>query len=138
MKRIYYATGQRLGYREFSEIQGPDVIELKSRLQALGYWRPDGETIPEAPGFDVDPSLKRDNPEEFQKFVDEYRKKEQAFNDAYATYDGEAMDAVEAFRKAHGLNYKGNPRGLVDRRLVDALDAAYYEKMRAPATAKAP
>jgi uncharacterized Ntn-hydrolase superfamily protein len=138
MKRIYYATGQRLGYREFSEIQGPDVIELKRRLQALGYWRSDGETIPEAPGFEADRTLMRDDPEEFQKYVDESRKKAQAFNDAYATYDSEAMDAVDAFREAHDLTYTGNPHGLVDRRLVDALDAAFYEKMRAPAAAKAP
>jgi len=138
MKRIYYATGRRLGYRDFSETQGPDVIELKRRLQALGFWRPDAETIPEPPGFDTDRSLMRDDPEEFQKYVDEYRKKARAFNDAYATYDREAMDAVDAFREAHDLNYTGNPRGLVDRRLVDALDAAFYEKMRAPATAEAP
>ena len=138
MKRIYYATGHRLGYRQFSEIQGPDVIELKRRLHTLGYWRADGETIPEAPGFDADRSLMRDDPEEFHKHVAEYRKKAREFNDAYATYDGEAMDAVDAFREALGLDYTGDPRGLVDRRLVEALDAAYYEKMRAPEAAKAP
>jgi uncharacterized Ntn-hydrolase superfamily protein len=138
MKRIYYATGRRLGYREFSEIQGPDVIELKRRLQALGFWRPESEPIPDPPEFEADASLKRDNPEEFQRYVDEYWKREQAFNDAYATYDSEAMDAVDAFREARGMSYQGNPRGLVDRRLVDALNAAYYEKMRAPAVAESP
>jgi len=126
MKRIYYTTGRRLGYREFSEIQGPDVVELKRRLQALGLWRPDGEAIPEAPDFDADPSLMREDPEGFQKYVGEYRERARAFNKAYASYDDEAMDAVDAFRKAHDMDYIGNPRGLVDRRLVDALDAAYY------------
>jgi uncharacterized Ntn-hydrolase superfamily protein len=130
MKRIYGATARRLGYREFSEIQGPDVIELKRRLQALGYWRADGEKIPQAPDFDADPSLMREDPEAFQKYVAEYREKARAFNDAYASYDGEAMDAVDAFRKANGLDYTGNPRGLVDRRLVDALDEAYYDSVR--------
>jgi len=138
MKRIYYTTGRRLGYRVFSEIQGPDVIQLKRRLQALGFWRSDGEKIPEAPGFDVDRSLMREDPEAFQKYVGEYREKARAFNDAYATYDGAAMDAVDAFRKTHELDYTGNPRGLVDRRLVDALDAEYYKKMRKTETTKEP
>ena len=40
MKRIYYTTARRLGYRTFSSISGPDVIELKRMLHALGYWRP--------------------------------------------------------------------------------------------------
>lgn len=138
MKRIYYATGRRLGYREFSEIQGPDVIELKRRLQALGFWRSDGEPIPEAPDFDVDRSLMREDPEAFQKGIAEYSEKASVFNETYATYDGEAMDAVDAFRKANGLDYAGNPRGLVDRRLVDALDAAYYAQMSSPEPVRTP
>ena len=40
MKRIYYTTARRLGYRSFSRIDGADVIELKRMLHALGYWRP--------------------------------------------------------------------------------------------------
>ena len=40
MKRIYYTTQRRLGYRTFSNVDGPDVIELKRMLHALGYWRP--------------------------------------------------------------------------------------------------
>jgi len=40
MKRIYYTTGRRLGYRSFSKIEGPDVIELKRMLHGVGYWRP--------------------------------------------------------------------------------------------------
>src|SRR5213075_255060 len=49
MKRIYYTTGRRLGYRSFSQIDGPDVIELKRMLHALGYWRPSLAAFPEAP-----------------------------------------------------------------------------------------
>ena len=39
MKRIYYTTGRRLGYRTFSKVEGQDMIELKRMLHALGYWR---------------------------------------------------------------------------------------------------
>ena len=40
MKRIYYTTSRTLGYRSFSRVEGPDVVELKRMLHALGYWRP--------------------------------------------------------------------------------------------------
>src|SRR5260221_11160397 len=40
MKRIDSTAGRRLGYRTFSKVEGPDVIELKRMLHALGYWRP--------------------------------------------------------------------------------------------------
>src|SRR5919201_1372221 len=49
MKRIYYTTGRRLGYRSFSKIEGPDVIELKRMLHALGYWRPSLASFPDPP-----------------------------------------------------------------------------------------
>src|SRR6185503_9251168 len=49
LKRIYYTTGRRLGYRSFSKIDGPDVIELKRMLHAVGYWRPALQTFPAAP-----------------------------------------------------------------------------------------
>src|SRR3954469_14864461 len=39
MKRIYLTTGRRLGYRSFSRVEGPDVIELKRMLHTAGYWR---------------------------------------------------------------------------------------------------
>ena len=37
LKRIYYTTGRRLGYRSFSRVDGPDVIELKRMLHGIGY-----------------------------------------------------------------------------------------------------
>lgn len=126
MLRIYYRTARRLGYRELSEVKGPDVVELKRMLHALGYWRPDLESFPEAPGFDVERALSRSDPEAFQAAIDEYREQSQTYADAWALYDGEAMDAVDAFRVAHGLDHVGNPRGLVDERLTDALRQVYF------------
>jgi uncharacterized Ntn-hydrolase superfamily protein len=49
LKRIYYTTGRRLGYRSFSRIEGPDVVELKRMLHTVGYWRPELATFPEPP-----------------------------------------------------------------------------------------
>ena len=48
----------------------------------------------------------------------------------YSDYDAEAIAAVDKFRAARGLDYAGNPAGLVDGRLVEALKAAYLEKKR--------
>lgn len=130
MKRIYYKTSRRLGYRDFSQIAGPDVVELKRMLHALGHWRPELESFPEAPEFDVDRGLMREDPERFRELLDAYRQESEAFESAYSVYDNEAIEAVDAFRKARGLDYEGNPRGLVDSRLVEALRAAYYAERR--------
>ena len=46
-------------------------------------------------------------------------------------YDAEAVAAVDKFRADRNLNYQGNPPGLADARLVEALRAAYLEKKRA-------
>ena len=100
MKRIYYTTASRLGYRTFSRVEGPDVVELKRMLHALGYWRPSLETFPAG------------NPAEFRQ------------------YDEEAIAAVDKFRADKKLNYRGNPPGLVDARFVEALRAAYLLKKK--------
>ncbi len=128
MKRIYYLTGSRLGHREFSEIRGSDVIELKRMLHALGYWRPELESLPEEPDFDVPRDLSRTDPAAFQQGIEEYRERAREFADSWSLYDAEAVAAVDAFRKAHGLDHSGNPPGLVDRALVDALRAAYHAR----------
>ena len=47
---------------------------------------------------------------------------------AFGLYDAAAMDAVDAFRKDHGLAFEGNPRGLVDERFVQALRAAWASR----------
>ena len=134
MKRIYYTTGRRLGYRSFSNVEGPDVVELKRMLHEVGYWRPALATFPEAP-----PSintakmreLQKSNPAEYDKLAAESRRATAEYNKEYAQYDAETMAAVDKFRADKALNYQGNPSGLVDERLVQALRAAYIEKRKA-------
>jgi uncharacterized Ntn-hydrolase superfamily protein len=126
LKRIYYRTSGRLGWRAFSEIRGEDVLELKRMLHALGYWRKELKEFPAEPQFTGDQALMRTNPAKFQEQIAEYVKKAEAYETAYAIYDAEAMDAVDAFRKANGLVFEGNARGLVDERLIEALRKSYY------------
>ncbi len=134
MKRIYYTTARRLGYRTFSRIEGPDVIELKRMLHALGYWRPALGAFPEPPAVNTqrDQDLRKTNPAEFQKVQAESRRASADYNRAYAEYDAEAIAAVDKFREDKGLTYAGDPPGLVDERLVTALRAAYLEKRKTP------
>jgi uncharacterized Ntn-hydrolase superfamily protein len=133
MKRIYYTTGRRLGYRTFANVEGPDVIELKRMLHSVGYWRPTLTAFPEPPSSITTPKmreLQKTDPAQYDKLVAESRRATQEFNKQYSQYDAETMAAVDKFREAKGLNYQGNPSGLVDARLVDALRAAYIEKKR--------
>ena len=102
MKRIYYTTARRLGYRTFSRIEGPDVVELKRMLHALGYWRPELASFPEG---------------------------QQAQRDL-ARYDDEAIAAVDKFRADKSMTYQGNPPGLVDERFIEALRAAYLARRK--------
>jgi uncharacterized Ntn-hydrolase superfamily protein len=130
MKRVYYATGRRLGHRTFSAVRGDDVVELKRMLHAIGYWRLEMEKFPADPEFDVDRGLMRSDPEAFQKAIDEYRKKAEEFTEAYAIYDAETVQAVDAFRKDHGLDFQGNAPGLVDEKLVTLLREKYFAAQR--------
>ena len=130
MKRIYYKTARRLGYRSFSEIRGPDVIELKRMLQAAGYWRKDEAPVPEAPSFDVDRGLMKSDPEAFEKAIDAYRQKAREYNESYSVYDEETTQAVDKFREEHDMDYQGNAKGLVDGRFVEALKQVYFESQR--------
>ena len=134
MKRIYSTTGRRLGYRTFSRVEGADVIELKRMLHALGYWRPTLAAFPEAPPSANTPTmqeLRRTNPAAFDKAAAEARQASAAYTRDYATYDDEAIAAVDKFRADRSLNYQGNAPGLVDARLVDALKAAYLATRKA-------
>jgi uncharacterized Ntn-hydrolase superfamily protein len=126
MKRIYYTTSRRLGYRDFSAVQGDDVVELKRMLHALKYWRAKMKSFPEAPEFDFPPEKMRSDPDGFQAYIEEYRALAQAYDDKWSAYDAEAIKAVDAFREDRGLVFEGDAPGLVDARLVDALRAAYY------------
>ena len=136
MKRIYYTTGRRLGYRTFSQIEGPDVIELKRMLHALGYWRASMAAFPDAPPATNNrklQELRTANPAQYEKLVDESRRASADYNREYGQYDAEAVAAVDKFRADRSINYQGNPPGLADARLVEALRAAYLEKKRGAA-----
>ena len=131
MKRIYYTTQRRLGYRTFSHVEGPDVIELKRMLHAIGVWRPTLAVFPEAPKAPNArelQELRRTNPAQADKVQAEGRAAAVAYARDYAQFDAEAVAAVDAFRKDQTLTYAGNPPGLVDERLVKALRAAYAQK----------
>ncbi|HUP49701.1 MAG TPA: DUF1028 domain-containing protein [Thermoanaerobaculia bacterium] len=131
LKRIYYRTSRRLGYRAFSEVRGADVVELKRMLHALGYWRADLKEFPPAPRFTADRELMRRDPKGYQEQIDLWRKAARAYEEKFAVYDSEAQEAVDRFRKEHGLAFEGNPKGLVDERLVAALRGKYYARKQA-------
>jgi uncharacterized Ntn-hydrolase superfamily protein len=134
MKRIYYTTARTLGYRAFSRIDGPDVVELKRMLHALGYWRPALAAFPAAPpamGNQKLAELRKTDPAAADKLQADARRLQQEYTREYAMYDEEAMAAVDKFRADKGLNYQGNPVGLVDAKFVDALRAAYFAKRKA-------
>ena len=124
MKRIYYTTARRLGYRTFSAIEGKDVIELKRMLRTAGYWRKDSPPIPAPPKLDFDRALARSDPARLGKLFEEFDVREKEFMKSWAVFDAETIEAVDAFRKDHGLKHEGNPRGLVDPALVEALRQA--------------
>jgi uncharacterized Ntn-hydrolase superfamily protein len=133
MKRIYYTTGRRLGYRNFSSVNGPDVIELKRMLHALGYWRPSLAAFPDAPpstNTDKMRALQQSDRAQYYKLIAESRTLNADYTRDYATFDAETIAAVDKFREDKTLNYQGNPAGLVDERLVNALRAAYFAKKK--------
>jgi uncharacterized Ntn-hydrolase superfamily protein len=134
LKRIYYTTARRLGYRTFSKIDGPDVIELKQMLHALGYWRPSLAAFPDAPpstNAATMRELQKSDPAQFEKAAAESRRANADYLRDFGQFDEEAIAAVDKFRADKGLDYQGNPAGLVDVRLVDALRAAYFAKKKA-------
>jgi uncharacterized Ntn-hydrolase superfamily protein len=135
MKRIYYTTQRRLGYRTFSHVEGPDVVELKRMLHAVGAWRASLASFPEAPkapNAREMQELRTSNPARADAMQAEARAAAAAFARDYAQFDAEVIAAVDSFRREHRLNYAGNPPGLVDERLVTALRAAYLARARAP------
>jgi uncharacterized Ntn-hydrolase superfamily protein len=133
MKRIYYTTGRRLGYRSFSRVEGPDVIELKRMLHTLGYWRPTLQAFPDAPPS-INTSrmqdLQKTDRAQYDKLVGEARTASADYTREYGVFDEEAIAAVDKFRKDRGLNYQGDAAGLVDARMIEALRAAYFEKKK--------
>jgi len=133
MKRIYYTTGRRLGYRSFSSIAGPDVIELKRMLHTVGYWRPALAAFPEAPAAtntEKMRALQQTDRAQYDKIIAESRRLTADYTRDYATFDAETIAAVDKFREANNLDYQGNPSGLVDDRFVAALRSAYFAKKK--------
>jgi uncharacterized Ntn-hydrolase superfamily protein len=45
MRRIYNTISQTLGYRTLQQFSGGDVVQLKTILHALGYFRPEAESL---------------------------------------------------------------------------------------------
>jgi uncharacterized Ntn-hydrolase superfamily protein len=58
IRRIYDAVSETLGFRELRQFVGNDVVQLKVMLHALGYFRPDVDTVdtttPEAGVYGLD------------------------------------------------------------------------------------
>ena len=134
MKRVYYTTQRRLGYRTFSLVEGADVIELKRMLHAVGYWRVSLAVFPEplkAPNAREMQELRKSQPAQADRVQAEGRAAAAAYARDYAQFDAEAVAAVDAFRKDQKLAYAGNAPGLVDERLVTALRASYASKKKA-------
>ncbi len=77
--------------------------------------------------------LQKTNRAEYDKVMEQARAAASAYNRDYGQYDEETVNAVDKFRTDRGLNYQGNPPGLVDSRLVDALRLAYIDKKRSAA-----
>lgn len=136
MKRIYYTTARRLGYRSFSRIDGDDVVELKRMLHALGYWRPALAAFPDPPMNANSPKmqeLRKTNPAAADQALADAKQAAANYTRDVATFDEETIVSVDKFRADWKLTFGGNARGLVDRRFVDALRAAYFEKRKSGA-----
>jgi uncharacterized Ntn-hydrolase superfamily protein len=133
MKRIYYTTQRRLGYRTFAHVEGPDVVELKRMLHALGDWRPSLASVPQTPTIPSSremQDLRRSDPAEFDRRQAEGRRAATEFARDYAHFDPETVAAVDKFRADHEISYAGSPPGLVDERFVGALRTAYAAARR--------
>jgi hypothetical protein len=75
--------------------------------------------------------LRKTDPAQYEKIAAESRKASADYTRDFAQFDEETITAVDKFRADKSLNYQGNPAGLVDARLIEALRAAYFEKKAA-------
>jgi uncharacterized Ntn-hydrolase superfamily protein len=105
LRRQYDTIYGKLGHRTFSLIEGSDVRELKSKLHQAGYYRKDSTD------------------QEFTAHMSE---------PVARIYDVATAEAVDAFRKEHGLPVRsdglGYERGIVDSAFVRALKLAVARK----------
>jgi uncharacterized Ntn-hydrolase superfamily protein len=101
LRRQYDTIRGKLGYRTFRLIEGSDIRQLKSMLRELGHYRKDATD-------------------------EEYRA--QLRDRSSLLYDSEAADAVDSFRKEHGLAVPsdglGHARGVVDEDFIRAIKIA--------------
>lgn len=74
--------------------------------------------------------LRKTDPTQYDKLIAEARRASADYARDYAQYDAEAIAAVDKFRADHSLDCQGNPAGLVDARLVEALRAACLDKKK--------
>ena len=75
--------------------------------------------------------LRKTDPAQYEKIAAESRKASADYSRDFAQFDEETITAVDKFRADKNLNFQGNPAGLVDARLIDALRAADFEKKKA-------
>ena len=114
MKRIYYATSRPLGYRSFSRIDGPDVVELKRMLHALGYWRPTLAAFPNAPNGTSNQKLaelRKTDPAAADKLQAESRRIQQEYTRDFALYDEEAPGGRRQVPRRQRAQLPGQSRG---------------------------
>jgi uncharacterized Ntn-hydrolase superfamily protein len=108
LRRQYDTIRGKLGYRTFSFIEGSDIRELRIKLHEAGYYRKDASD------------------DEFAAHLRE---------PVARIYDVAAAEAVDAFRKDHGLPVQsdglGYERGIVDDAFVRALKLAVAKKRQA-------
>ena len=135
LKRIYYTTGRRLGYRELlargrRRRHRAEAHAARYRLLAAvargvpGRAAVDQHAEDAGAAEDAIPRSTRRSPPSRAKANADYTRE-------FSLFDEETIAAVDKFRADRNLNYQGNPAGLVDARLIDALRAAYFAKKKA-------
>ena len=114
MKRIYYTTARRLGYRTFSRVEGPDVRRVEADAARARLLAADARGISGRAAGDEHAELqelRKTNPAAYDKAVAEARQATADYTRDFATFDDEAIAAVDKFRTDRKLNYQGNPPG---------------------------
>ena len=84
-------------------------------LHALGYWRPTLAAFPDAPAVNEHATdagaAARAIRAQYDKLVAESRRLTADYTRDYATYDAEAIAAVDKFRADNNLELSGQPAG---------------------------
>ena len=134
MKRIYYTTARRLGYRAFSRDRGPGRRRAQAHAARAGVLAPVVDCVSRPAAVDQHRQDARTAEDrirtQYDALMADARRQSPEYARAYALYDDEAIAAVDKFRADRKLDYAGNPAGLVDARLLDVLKAAYLGKKK--------